>query len=74
MNLCSSFNNPQILTHCGCRLEWGGAEIRPESTGYGVVYMAEEVLKDHGEELEVSQFVAATTLPRPQCIHCVDYL
>ena len=38
-----------------CRVEWGGSFIRPEATGYGVVFFAEEVLKDKGESLEVSQ-------------------
>ncbi|MDH3707535.1 MAG: NADP-specific glutamate dehydrogenase [Acidimicrobiia bacterium] len=32
-----------VLTGKG--IEWGGSRIRPESTGYGVVYFAEEMLK-----------------------------
>lgn len=32
-----------VLTGKG--LEWGGSLIRPEATGYGVVYFAEEVLR-----------------------------
>ena len=36
-----------ILTGKG--LNWGGSLIRPEATGYGAVYFAEEMLKTHGE-------------------------
>ena len=38
-----------ILTGKG--LEWGGSLIRPESTGYGTVYFAEEMLKTRGESV-----------------------
>lgn len=38
-----------ILT--GKSLEWGGSRIRPESTGYGVVYFAEEMLKTRDESV-----------------------
>jgi glutamate dehydrogenase (NADP+) len=31
---------------------WGGSLIRPESTGYGAVYFAREMLKGHGETIE----------------------
>lgn len=31
---------------------WGGSLIRPEATGYGCVYFAEEALKAHGSALE----------------------
>jgi glutamate dehydrogenase (NADP+) len=31
---------------------WGGSLIRPEATGYGVVYFAEEMLKSHKNTLE----------------------
>ncbi|MFH0792657.1 MAG: NADP-specific glutamate dehydrogenase [bacterium] len=30
---------------------WGGSHIRPEATGYGVTYFAEEMLKTRGESL-----------------------
>lgn len=33
-----------------CRPGWGGSAIRPEATGYGVVFLAEEVLRDQDEE------------------------
>ncbi len=36
-----------VLTGKG--LEWGGSLIRPEATGYGAVYFAEEMLKTRGE-------------------------
>ena len=39
-----------ILT--GKALNWGGSLIRPEATGYGTVYFAEEMLKTRGESFE----------------------
>ena len=39
-----------ILT--GKALNWGGSLIRPEATGYGCVYFAEEMLKSHGDSFE----------------------
>jgi glutamate dehydrogenase (NADP+) len=38
-----------VLT--GKALYWGGSFIRPEATGYGCVYFAEEMLKTRGEDL-----------------------
>ena len=31
---------------------WGGSLVRPEATGYGVVYFAEEMLKTKGESMK----------------------
>ncbi len=39
-----------VLT--GKSLAWGGSLIRPEATGYGVVYFAAEMLGTRGETLE----------------------
>jgi len=39
-----------VLTGKG--LAWGGSLIRPEATGYGAVYFAEEMLKTRKESLE----------------------
>ncbi|MCU0411906.1 MAG: NADP-specific glutamate dehydrogenase [Bacteroidetes bacterium] len=39
-----------VLTGKG--LNWGGSLIRPEATGYGVVYFAEEMLKTKGHHIE----------------------
>lgn len=36
-----------VLTGKG--VEWGGSLIRPEATGYGTVYFAEEMLKTRGD-------------------------
>jgi len=36
----------------GKGLDWGGSLIRPEATGYGTVYFADEMLKTRGESLE----------------------
>jgi glutamate dehydrogenase (NADP+) len=32
--------------------DWGGSLIRPEATGYGAVYFAEEMLKTRGQSLD----------------------
>nr|WP_088340723.1 NADP-specific glutamate dehydrogenase [Robiginitalea sediminis] len=39
-----------VLTGKG--LSWGGSKIRPEATGYGTVYFAENMLKTRGQEVE----------------------
>jgi len=39
-----------VLTGKG--LEWGGSLIRPEATGYGAVYFAEEMLKTRKEKMK----------------------
>ena len=39
-----------VLTGKG--LEWGGSLIRPEATGYGSTYFAEEMLKVRGESIK----------------------
>ncbi|MDX9868352.1 MAG: NADP-specific glutamate dehydrogenase [Kiritimatiellia bacterium] len=39
-----------VLTGKG--LSWGGSLIRPEATGYGCVFFAEEMLKRRGESFE----------------------
>ncbi|MEL7567900.1 MAG: NADP-specific glutamate dehydrogenase [Dehalobacterium sp.] len=46
-----------VLTGKG--MSWGGSHIRPEATGYGVVYMLEEMLKTKGESIE-SKTIAAS--------------
>ncbi len=39
-----------VLTGKG--LNWGGSLVRPEATGYGVVYFAQEMLATRGDSLE----------------------
>ena len=39
-----------VLTGKG--INWGGSLIRPEATGYGVVYFAEKMLKNKGDDFE----------------------
>jgi glutamate dehydrogenase (NADP+) len=39
-----------VLT--GKAIKWGGSLIRPEATGYGCVYFAQEMLKTRNESLE----------------------
>ena len=42
--------NSGVLTGKG--LSWGGSLIRPEATGFGAVYFANEMLKAHGKSFE----------------------
>lgn len=42
--------NTGVLTGKG--MTYGGSNIRPEATGYGVVYFGEQILKDEGETYE----------------------
>lgn len=46
--LCNEFTG--ILT--GKAINWGGSLIRPEATGYGNVYFAQEMLKTKGESIK----------------------
>jgi len=46
--ICNQFVG--VLTGKG--LSWGGSLIRPEATGYGCVYFAEEMLNSRGETFE----------------------
>ena len=46
--LCNEFTG--VFTGKG--LNWGGSLIRPEATGYGCVYFAQEMLKTRGESFE----------------------
>jgi glutamate dehydrogenase (NADP+) len=46
--LCNEFTG--VLTGKG--LNWGGSLIRPEATGYGCVYFAQEMLKTRGESIK----------------------
>ena len=47
----------QITKQCagvltGKGRKWGGSHIRPEATGYGVVYITQMALADHGKSFE----------------------
>ncbi|ADL11612.1 NADP-specific glutamate dehydrogenase [Acetohalobium arabaticum] len=44
-----------VLTGKG--LDWGGSLVRTEATGYGLTYMAEEMLKDQNDSLEGKRVV-----------------
>lgn len=46
--ICNEFSG--VLTGKG--LNWGGSLIRPEATGYGCVYFAEEMLKSRNESFD----------------------
>jgi glutamate dehydrogenase (NADP+) len=57
------FGQYKKLTNCfegvltGKGLNWGGSLIRPEATGYGCVYFAEEMLKTQGESFKGKKVV-----------------
>ncbi len=59
------FGQYKKLTHkfegvlTGKGLNWGGSLIRPEATGYGQVYFAEEMLKTRGESLKGKRCVVS---------------
>ncbi len=42
--------NTGVLTGKG--RNWGGSLIRPEATGYGTMYFADEVVKEHNDTIE----------------------
>src|SRR6266540_2232621 len=46
--LANEFNG--VLTGKG--VEWGGSLVRPEATGYGLVYFAHEMLSSRNDDLE----------------------
>ncbi len=46
-----------VLTGKG--LNWGGSLVRPEATGFGAVYFAEEMLKTKGEKIDGKVFAVS---------------
>jgi glutamate dehydrogenase (NADP+) len=48
-----------VLTGKG--LNWGGSLVRPEATGYGQVYFAEEMLKTRGQSFEGKTVVVSAS-------------
>ncbi len=53
------FGQYKRLTHrfeagviTGKRLNWGGSKVRTEATGYGLVYLMDEMLKDHKKSFD----------------------
>jgi len=44
--------NEFVGVFTGKAKEWGGSLIRPEATGYGATYFAEEMLKTRGEDFK----------------------
>ncbi|MBR2801683.1 MAG: NADP-specific glutamate dehydrogenase [Erysipelotrichaceae bacterium] len=46
-----------VLTGKG--LAYGGSLVRPEATGYGLLYFTEELLKDHGTEIRGKKVVVS---------------
>jgi len=61
------FGQFKKLTHSfegmltGKGLNWGGSLIRPEATGYGQVYFAEEMLKTRGQSFEGKTVVVSAS-------------
>lgn len=54
------------------RMSWGGSNIRPEATGYGTVYFANEILKDKGESLSGKR--CAVSGSGNVALYCVEKL
>ncbi len=46
-----------VLTGKG--LSWGGSKIRPEATGYGTVYFAQNMLKTRGKDIKGKEVVVS---------------
>jgi len=46
-----------VLTGKG--LTWGGSQVRPEATGYGVVFFVDELLRSRGESLDGRKVVVS---------------
>ena len=49
--------NTGVLTGKG--FGWGGSRVRPEATGYGTMYFAENMLHEHGEEMKGKRVAAS---------------
>jgi glutamate dehydrogenase (NADP+) len=49
--MCKKLRNEFTSTLTGKGLEWGGSLIRPEATGYGTVFFAEEMLATRKESI-----------------------
>ena len=54
--ICNNFENA-VLTGKG--IPYGGSLIRPEATGFGAVYFADEVLKSYGEDIKGKTFAVS---------------
>ena len=54
--ICNNFENA-VLTGKG--IPYGGSLIRPEATGFGAVYFADEVLKSYGESIKGKTFAVS---------------
>ncbi|AKK09153.1 NADP-specific glutamate dehydrogenase [Corynebacterium testudinoris] len=46
-----------VLTGKG--LAWGGSLVRTEATGYGTVYLTQEMMKEHGEDLSGAKVIVS---------------
>lgn len=49
-----------------CSLQFGGSLIRPEATGYGLVYFVKEMLEDKGDSLKVRSQLQNQETTKPQ--------
>jgi glutamate dehydrogenase (NADP+) len=50
--MMKKLSNRADCVFTGKGLSYGGSLVRPEATGYGAVYFAEEMLKHHGRDFE----------------------
>lgn len=49
---CKKLSNSNECVLTGKSINWGGSLIRPEATGYGSTYFAEEMLKSRGDSIK----------------------
>ena len=54
--MMKKLSNDTACVFTGKGISFGGSLMRPEATGYGTVYFAEEMLKTRGQSLLVKPF------------------
>src|SRR5690606_29715926 len=50
--MMKKLTNDASCVFTGKGLSFGGSLMRPEATGYGLVYFTEEMLRQHGQAME----------------------
>ena len=62
--------NLWLVTRCSliCRLSYGGSLIRPEATGYGLIYFLEEMVKENNDTLKVCVILSPMPCPSRRII------
>lgn len=57
-----------------CRLAFGGSLIRPEATGYGLVYFVDNILQDAGDSFKVRPVHCSQRPSLAQLPVCLPFL